>query len=229
MKKFNLDRETIVGEAIVRCLSEMYAKAQPSADYKKLLKMKEKGEIEDSNDNPIYKRHYLSQEEAVYIVNKYIEAYGFDGKKDWEYHIERLSDWLSDGDWGSPKHILADAINNELQNEPVSKKITDSILSLIEKFKAEKTRTTVEEQTFSFNVWLGCSPTSNKQSVIDYWKEQGVDIKIEDRCPDWFWGIDEYGRKEFELVMKDEYGKDWKEITWQKYRESLIPKDKVEE
>ena len=229
MKKFDLDRDTIVEEAIVRCLSEMYAKAQPSADYKKLLKMKEKGEIEDSQENPIYQRYYLSHEEAQYIVNKYIEAYGFDGKKDWEYHIERLSDWLSGGNWSNPEHILTDTINNELQNEPASKKLTDSILALIEKFKVEKTRTTIEEQTFCFNVWLGCSPTSNKQSVIDYWKKQGVDIEIEDRCPDWLWSIDEYGRKEFELMMKDEYGKNWKEISWQKYRENLAQKDKVEE
>ena len=29
-------------------------------------------------------------------------------------------------------------------------------------------------------ICLGCSPTCNKQSVIDYWKSKGKDITIED-------------------------------------------------
>ena len=50
---------------------------------------------------------------------------------------------------------------------------------------------------------MNCSPCSNKQTVIDYWKSQGVDLEIEERDPDFFYdryycGITE---KELENIL----------------------------
>ena len=72
-----LDRDNIIQRAVHECLEEMYAKAQPSANYKELIEKVKSGKIEDSHENPVYNRHYLSQEEFEYIKNKYIEAYDF--------------------------------------------------------------------------------------------------------------------------------------------------------
>jgi hypothetical protein len=40
---------------------------------------------------------------------------------------------------------------------------------------------------------LGCSPTTNKETVINYWKTQGVDLDIVDRDPNTFYENDAYG------------------------------------
>ena len=64
-----LNRDNIIQRAVQECLEEMYAKAQPSANYKELIEKVKSGEIEDSNENPVYNRYYLSQEEFEYIRN----------------------------------------------------------------------------------------------------------------------------------------------------------------
>jgi hypothetical protein len=46
---------------------------------------------------------------------------------------------------------------------------------------------------------------SSKERVIQYWKEHGKDITIEDREPDTFWYRDEYGDK-WEEIYKEENG-----------------------
>ena len=58
-----LDRDEIIGRAYDDCMSEMYAKAQPSADFKQLVEDVKSGKIIDSNENPVYNRYYLSYEE----------------------------------------------------------------------------------------------------------------------------------------------------------------------
>jgi hypothetical protein len=45
-------------------------------------------------------------------------------------------------------------------------------------------------------MYLGCGPTSNPKTVIDYWKSQGVDITIDEKkdlTEDDYWELDMYG------------------------------------
>ena len=77
-----------------------------------------------------------------------------------------------------------------------------------------------EESSFDCSIALGPSPCSNAETVIEYWKSQGVDIKIEERNPLLFWDMDYYGDS-FEEVMEDEYGKDWKEYWNNEWKKSL--------
>ena len=81
-----LDRDVIIKRAIDECMEEMYLKAQPSVSYKELIEKVKSGEIEDSHENPVYNRYYLSQEEFEYIKNKYVEAYDFTPQ--WRENIE---------------------------------------------------------------------------------------------------------------------------------------------
>jgi hypothetical protein len=76
-----------------------------------------------------------------------------------------------------------------------------------------------EEQGFDSSIALGCSPTSNKEVVKEYWKKQGVEVNIIDRIPNLLWDMDYYG-EEFSEVMLDEYGEDWETVTWDIYYDS---------
>ncbi len=214
-----LNRETVIKQAFHDCMEEMYAKAQPSADYDTLIELVKKGVISES-ETPIYQRYYLSQKEFEYIRNKYIEAYGL--KSHWKSDIELLEEYLKKGGtkdtWikqeDGPGHRgyetvvpLEEQIRNLTNN---SKEITDIVFANITDCK-NFYRFDREESDFSYSVTLGASPTSNPQSVIDYWKSQGIDIVIEERNPLLFWEMDYYG-EDFEEVMENDYGPDWKTI-----------------
>jgi hypothetical protein len=74
-------------------MAEMYAKAQPSADYYQLLEDAKNGKI--GKDEKVYERHYLSYEEFIHIRDKYIKAYGLQAT--WKSNIEVLEDYLING------------------------------------------------------------------------------------------------------------------------------------
>ena len=84
-----------------------------------------------------------------------------------------------------------------------------------------------KESDFSVAVALGASPTGNAETVKKWWKENyGKDIEIVERNPYLLWEMDEYG-DEFEDVMIDEYGENWKEITDKEWKEKEA-KEKAE-
>lgn len=239
-----LNRDVIFQRAYDECLTEMYAKAQPSADYHQLIQDVKEGKIVDSDKDPIYARYYLSEAEFKYILNKYIDAYGLN--ETWTSNIEVLERYFSgEGrkdiyipekvDEDGFKHpgyrsseevphikdsiegVLADIIPNE-NICAIAKDISKTIFEYINNCK-DYYRFDREEQNFSAGVALGCSPTSNKETVIKYWKERGIDVEIKDRNPLLLWDIDYY-EDEFEDVMIDEVGEDWVEVTWNNYFDS---------
>ena len=60
-----LDRDQVIRKAYTECMAEMYAKAQPSADYYQLLEDAKNGKI--GKDEKVYERYYLSYEESFVI------------------------------------------------------------------------------------------------------------------------------------------------------------------
>lgn len=246
----SLKRNNIIDKAFKECLTEMYLKAQPSADYSQLVRDVKEGKIIDEPHNPVYNRHYLSYEEFHYILDKYIEAYGM--KEQWSSNIDiveryfkgngRKDIWVPDrvdddgfrhpGYRDSEKvpHIKKQFIDFFKSksidiSEEICEELSNIIFNNIEECK-NFYRFDREESSFSAGIALGCSPSSNKESVIKYWKEQGIDITIEDRNPMLFWDMDDLG-DEFEEVMIDEYGKDWKNYWWKKYYKSNDGKKKM--
>jgi hypothetical protein len=213
----SVDRKKIMKRAYDECMCEMYIKAQPSVDYKQLMQDVKDGKIEDTPQNPIYNRYYLSNDEFEYILYKYIDAYGF--KKTWEPNIELLEQYLNDGgnkdiyieeyvDENGITHTghrgyesvypIKKQINNLLKlynsdalSEILSKKITNIVMNTIKCCK-EYYSFDMEETQFCTSIALGPSPCSNKNIVKEYWKSQGVDIEIEDRDPSSFDENDEY-------------------------------------
>ena len=237
-----LDRNVIIKRAIEECLEEMYSKAQPSVNYKELIEKVKSKEIIDNPEDRVLDRYYLSQQEFEYIKNKYSEAYGF--KPKWKEYIEILEEYLKKGG-NKDKYIpstmeedgqinpgyrsyekvqpLRTQIHNLIQDEELANKVSDLVFNTIEDCK-DYYRFDNTNQIFDYHICLGASPTSNKEAVKKYWESQGKPIEIEDRNPLLLWEMDYYG-KDFEEVMLDEYGPNWKEYWDKKYQEKL-EKDK---
>lgn len=235
-----LDRKEILERAYHECMTEMYAKSQPSADYNQLLKDAQDGKI--SKDEKVYERYYLSQAEFNHIREKYINAYKI--KSSWKSNIELLESYLTEGG-NKDKYIeahadeygyhpgfrsyeIVDPISKQIQDiiakeigeghKEVGNKILEAVMNTIKDCK-EYYRFDREENDFNYSVALGASPCSNKETVEKYWETQGVNIKVEEPNPLLIWEKDYYG-EEFDEVMEYEYGEDWKEQFDKKWEEA---------
>lgn len=239
-----MNRRDMMSQAIHDCLREMYAKAQPSIDYDELIKKVKSGEVEDSNENPVYNRHYLSMQEFDYIREKWAEAYGF--KPTWKPNIELLESYLKEG--GTKDKYIPDRMDKtgfvhpSYRSYEKIKPLIDQFTDIVGQEKAQEVykvmMNTINEcknfyafdreyNDFCCAIALGASPTSNPNTVIKYWKEHGVEMEpIEERNPLLFWEMDEYG-DEFEEAMEDEYGKDWKKIWEDKWNKQLDEKEEA--
>lgn len=247
-----LDRDKILEKAYNECMAEMYVKAQPSADYYQLCEDAKNGKI--GKDERVYERYYLSQEEFLHIRDKYVKAYGMEatwrsnielleqyltegGTKD--KYIESHTDENGHYHPGyrgyenvKPiKEQIESILNGEFASGEVSPFVKDAIR---DKIVATVMKTISdckefycfdrEESQFSASIALGPSPCSNKDTVIEYWKSQGIDIEIVERNPLLLWERDYYG-DEFEDVMIDEYGEDWEEQFDNKWKEEIRKKE----
>lgn len=205
----NVTRDAIMSEAIYRCYKEMFANAQPPANYDELLKIAKAGE--EDKKYPIYTQHYLSEKEYTEIVNKYLDAYRFE--EQFTSDIEALERWLNkpivdkyiDGTEDSPGYRGYEHLPN--LTELIGNKNAELVFDYINKCK-NFYRFNRDEQQFRMNMAFGCSPTCNKQQVIDYWKSQGVDIEIKDRSDEdiyyrYYEGIEE-NDDEYKEITEDE-------------------------
>ena len=248
-----LDRKEIIKRAYHECMVEMYAKAQPSADYNQLLEDAKNGKI--GKDERVYERYYLSHEEFKYILNKYKDAYNI--KSHWKDDVEVIEKYIEEGgvkDKYIPSYTdengnyhpgyrgyedvapLKKRISNIISESEFYKDIQgESLDKLIDQLYEEVTTNTIdtcknffkfdsEETSFDCSVALGPSPNSCAEAVIQYWVHQGVDIEIKERNPLLLWDIDYYG-DDFEEVMKDEYGDNWKEYWDNKWEEEKNSKN----
>ena len=241
-----IDRDIIIRKAVDECMEEMYLKAQPSVNFKELIQKVKSGEIEDSHDNPVYDRHYLSMEEFEYIRNKYAEAYGL--KSHWIPNIELLESYLKEGgtkDKYIPETMeedgfihpgyrsyekvkpLIEQLKEYILDEETLNKVSNTIFNTI---KDCKYFYNFDTELSSFNVMtaLGASPTSNKESVEKYWELQGKPIKIIDKNPLLLWEMDYYD-SEFEEVMRETYGDDWESFWNDRHKENLEEKAREKE
>lgn len=239
-------REDIIKEAIHECFKEMYAKSQPSVDYDELLEKFRNGEItEGKGETPIHDRYYLSIDEFVYIRDKYLNMYRMNNL--WKSNVNFLRDNFTDGshkdvyipertdengDWHpgyrTSEHVpnlkeqFLYALDKKLNlgdemREPIAEELYKIVLETIDNCR-DFYRFDREEEQFGYAVALGASPCSNKETVIEYWKSQGVDLEIKDRNPLLLWEMDYYG-EDFEEVMEDDYGEDW-ENYWREVYET---------
>ena len=171
-----LTRRDILSEAVHRCLITMYNFAQPSIDLDKLIKSGYK----DTDENPLYKYHYLSSENYSFIVETYKKTYGIVDK--WDATFNLLIDYLINGGLkivyndGHKDYAKVPSLYSYLDEEDAD--IALSIIYECQHFYSHGR----ESNDFSFTMSLGVgSPSSNKEFVEDYWKANGYsNFSIED-------------------------------------------------
>jgi len=237
------EREDVLSKALMDCIKEMFAKAQPPADFDNLIEEKKAGKIDEDKDGPVYDRHYLSYEEFNYILDKYKKAYRI--ASEWKEDIDILEEYLvqggskdkyvesytdEDGIFHSAhrgyEHVasLKDQIYNclfEYTEADDAKNITDKIFNIVMTAISDCKNFynfNADEMKFINTLMMWATPTSNKETVKKWWKDHyDVDIEIEDRNPLLFWDYDYYG-DDIDEVMKEEYGDNWEEYWWSEYR-----------
>jgi len=245
-----LDREEVLCKAYEDCIREMFAKAQPSADWDNIIAEVKAGKIDEKKDGPIYDRHYLSSEEFKYILDKYMKAYRIESE--WKENVEVVEEYLNKGghkdkyikDWEdehghhpgyrSYEEVppLKEHIENIIEDEydgngeiakAVAQKVTDKVMELISTCKNFYCFNS-DEQKFRNTVCMRCSPSGSKDIVKKWWKDHyDVDIEIEERNPLLFWEQDYYG-DDFEEIMEEEDGPDWKEKWDKKWKDQVAAK-----
>lgn len=245
-----LDREKILDKAYHDCMYEMYAKAQPEADWDNMVEEYRAGKI--GKDERVYERHYLSMDEFLYIRNKYKSAYGI--KSHWKDDVEVVEDYLKNGG-NKDKYIkdyddeyghhpgyrsyekvppIVEQIGDCLTKytlssitEEIANEITNIVLENIKNCK-DFYRFDREEESFDCNIALGTSPTSNPETVKKWWKENyNQDIEIEEHNPRLFWYRD-MGYTDEDLVEEFE-SENWKEIVDKEWEEEKAEKKRKEE
>lgn len=246
-----LDRNTVIKKALHDCLCEMYAKAQPEADWDNILEEYRTGKL--TKDDRVYERHYLSMDEFLYIRDKYKEAYNI--KKTWVPNLEFLEELLTEGglkdkynpDWtdkygihhpgyrsaedvkpikdqifSSLKEYLTEGVAKDATNE-----IVDIVMNTIKNYK-DFYKFDREEDQFDISTSLGGSPIGNKETVQKWWKENyNQDIEIEERNPKLFWYRDnDYTDED----LANEFDSDnWKEIIDKEWEEEKVAKKREQE
>lgn len=192
-----LDRNKIIREAIDRCLEEMYQKSQPHTSYYDYVARARRGEIK--KDEAIFERHYLCKSQFDYILKKYIKAYRLESE--WKSNIDFLLEALKNGGYKTVYKPLIEGGESCRTAEKMSpiqdiigEENAEKLFDYIEKVK-NFYHFGREEEIFTFNIALGVSPTSNPETVKEYWKSQGIDIEIDttEYTEDDYWEIDEYG------------------------------------
>lgn len=183
-----LTRNDVLGKAIHECLADMYRWAQPSIDIDKLI---ESG-FKDSEENPLYKRHYLSQDNFIYIRDSFKTAYGI--VDDWNDTFETLINYLVEGgieDDYKPatkdRPAYRDYKKVPALDTLIGKEATDKCLEHIKKCQNFYCGHSREVNQFDMTMALGVgSPNSCAKVVEDYWHEHGKpefkvkEFKIED-------------------------------------------------
>lgn len=248
------DREDVLHKAFMDCVKEMYAKAQPAADFENILQEKRDGKIDEEKDGPIYNRHYLSMDEFIYIMNKYMEAYRI--LSEWKDDVSVVEEYLEKGG-SKDKYIEKYTDENgdfhpgyrgyekvapikeqifkyicESQGEYIAEELIDDIYNIIMTAISEcKNFYTFnrDEMKFRNTLAMWATPTSNKETVKKWWKDHyDVDIEIKDRNPLLFWDYDYYGDN-IDEVMKEEYGDNWEEYWWNEYEKDQSKKKAEQE
>lgn len=186
----------IKSEMVERCLAEMYYFAQPSVENIKEAIEKE-GDLEQF---PFHNKHYLSNESYKYIVEKYIQLYRLedDFREDCDLLIDNFKEGYNVDKYiepkdGSPGYRDYDKKPNLATQ--IGEENAKIVIDIIENRKNFYRFNRLCE-SFRFTM-MNYSPTSNKQTVIDYWKSQGKDIEIVDYNP-------EYNYERFNLGMSEE-------------------------
>lgn len=179
-----ITRNDILCEAAERCMKELYSLAQPYINWEDFLKQnKEYRENGEKGPKP-YEFYYLPQKIFEEVVDNYVYAYNLKSKFEdhldiiWGYFDRPIVDKYIPGENGNPGYRGYEHL------PPLSCIIGESNLEEVKDY-IEKARSFYkfdsELDSFKMTIYLGASPNSNKQAVIDNWKKyRNKDITIDE-------------------------------------------------
>ena len=161
-----INRRDVINKAINDCYIEMYKWAQPSINLEEYINNPEL--IKENDNDKFFERYYLSIDNLKYIVKNYINAYHIGN--DWEDNIDLLLNYITSKD--SVTYISERReyeLITPLQDITNDYKKVISLINICRKFYNKDS----ELEKFNFRIFLGASPSSNKERVKKYWINHG--------------------------------------------------------
>lgn len=179
-------RKDVLLDAIKECMKELYKYSQPSVTWEEFV---EQNKNWDEKGPKPYEFYYLDKNLFDEICEAYIDAYRLD--YDLKGIINILIDYLRDpiiddykdeytdeyGDWhpGHRGYKHLDSLEDVI-GEEAFKKTLDYLHKAGDFYRWDG-----DLNSFKTTVYLGASPSSNKEAVIKNWKEyRNKDIEIDE-------------------------------------------------
>ena len=204
-----MTRNELLGEAVDRCMEELYQYARPKVTWKDFIqqnkeysKKYKEWEADRSKESRIdsigpapYEFYYLPKDILKDIVDNYVRVYKMDEQQNLLDIIETLKNYCKEpivdkyieGKDGFPGHRgydhpdnLEKELEKILHNTSTTRLIQDKFFEFLD-MAGNFFNWNRELNAFYQSIYLGCSPHSNKETVISNWKKyRGEDIEIDE-------------------------------------------------
>ena len=197
-----MTRNEVIGQAVDQCMKELYSYAVPKVSWEDFI---EENKAYKTGDPRPYEFYYLPKDIMKDICDSYIYVYQLDSQQELLNTISILKDYCRNpivdkyineytdeyGDWhpGHRDYDHPDNLEKELYNlipdsgftkSEIVKSIQDKFFEFLD-MAGNFYNWNRDLNTFSMNVYLGASPNSNKEAVIENWKKyRNVDIEIDE-------------------------------------------------
>lgn len=177
---FTKSRVDVVGEIANSCMKELYANCQPHVDWEDFVQQNK--DYDGKGPRP-YEFYYLPRDVFNDIVESYVSAYKI--KSEFRPNLDTLKSYFNDP-------IRDKFIEKEGQpgyrgyehftplKEVIGEDAYKQVINYIEEAK-KFYNTDYYYNSFSMTVYLGASPNSCKEAVIENWKKyRNKDITIDE-------------------------------------------------
>jgi len=206
-----MTRNEVLIQACEQCLKELYSKAQPSITWEEFeeenkiyIKKYREWQRAEREGNHIdltkycgprpYEFYYLPKDVLKNICDSYVDAYKIDSQKNLLDIIEVLKNYCNnpiidiyekDEDGiGHRSYMHPDNLEKELEkilhNTSTVRIIQDKFFEFLN-MAGDFYNWNYDLNSFNTTVYLGASPCSNKETVINNWKQyRNKDIEIDE-------------------------------------------------
>lgn len=185
-----MTRNKVITQAVEQCLKELYLYVQPKVEWDDFVQQNKNYTGQDPKPFEFY---YLSEEIMKNICDSYIDAYKLDSKQELLNIIEILKNYCKNPvTIGNNKEIeyldnlelelSRIVIENDLECDEhiISKHLQNLFFKFLD-MAGEFYKWDRELNTFNMSIYLGASPNSNKEVVIENWKKyRNKDIEIDE-------------------------------------------------
>ena len=207
--KFPKTRDDVIIEAIEQCMKELYTLVQPEVKFSDFMKeceeyskKYEEWQYMDRNKRPgiqeycgpqPFEFYYINRDVMKEICDRYVYIYELDKQEELESVRDVLMNYFKEpivevfeqkeGEMHSSRsYSHPDNLKKEIEKILSDKEKTEAVYGLIENFFFMATRFFCwnrDLNKFSTSVYLGASPCTNAERVIDNWKKyRNKDIEI---------------------------------------------------